>query len=116
MMFGTLLIAWPWLQQLVDFLSDRFNALLDALNPVQAVINVATALASLLPLPAVLPVGAGESWPTILATVDSIAYFMSFFDYFIDLPVYLATGLAMLTFELGLGAFRTWRSIRSLIT
>lgn len=116
-MYNVFLIAWPWLQQLVDFLAEKFNALLDALDPLQAIINVAEAIASLLPYPQpVLPGGMTESWPTILATIDTIAYFMSFFDYFIDLPVYLAVGLAMFTFEMSLNIYRAWRTIRSAVT
>lgn len=104
---------FDWVNDLLAFLSDRFSAVLASLNPINLIISIASAVAALLPAPnpdlQVVVDGA-------VAAIDGVVDWISLFDYFINLPVFLVVLGICLAIETALTVPRVWRFIRSFVT
>ncbi len=92
---------------------DELAALLAQLNPRVIMIEQAAQLIGQLPLPS----GGNASNPGVaLAALATVAVYLGYLDFFVNVPALLASVGLMLSIEISLLALRGWRIFRSLVT
>jgi hypothetical protein len=106
------MIGNPW-QSVIDWLAERWQALMDILNPINIIISVAAYFASFLPEP---DPRLSEIVDGAMSALVSVIRFVSLADYFVHLPLLLLAISIILIAELTFNIYRAWRIIRSAVT
>lgn len=102
----------PW-QNVINWLSERLDAILAALNPINAIMAIAGYFASLLPEPDPRLL---EIVNSAVSALDTVVKYISLADYVINLPVLLTVVGIILVAEAAFNIYRSWRIIRSAVT
>lgn len=105
-----------WLTDMVNavlaWFATQFHAVLDSLNPVLLVNSVAASVAAQLPAPSA---GLADAISTATVALSAFLDYISFIDYFVDLPLLVSLVAIILTIESALALVRVWRLVRSFI-
>lgn len=101
------------IQDLIDWLSGRYDEFMVAINPITLITSLAAYVASFLPEPdPQLQVVVDQA----IAALETVVTFISLFDYIINLPVLLTVIGIIFVAEAAFNIFRMWRMIRSFVT
>lgn len=102
-----------WWQSFTTWLATQTDAILNALNPINAINGAGVWVANLLPAPSA---DIDTTTQTVVAAFNQFLDTISWFDYFINLPFLITVIGFIASIELSLNVYRTWRIIRSAIT
>lgn len=114
----------PNWQEFIDFLNDVVEAILDFLNEILRAIN--SLWERLDPLYYIvqfamwfvqrLPDDTGLDIDNALVAMSAFGHYISWLDYFINMPVFVSAFGTVVIIEFACGIIRTWRIIRSFVT
>lgn len=103
---------WDWLGDALQNILMGISAIKNALNPMSYVVQILDVIITLFPEPADF----SEFYDSYETTMNWLGPSFQLANHFINLPVFGAALLIIITVEGVLGLLRGWRAVRSLIT
>lgn len=103
---------FDWVQTVLTAILRAIEALKAELNPFTWINSIAEYVASFLPLP---NPDLQVILDTAVAAVSLVSYYISLFDYFVNMPVVLVVIGAMLVTETVINVTRAWKFLRAFV-
>lgn len=103
---------WDWLRDALQFILTALQNVVDAVNPFLYALRVLDVIVAMFPEPADF----SEFYDSYEITMNWLGPSFQLINHFVNLPVFGAGLLIIITIEGVLGLFRAWRAVRSLIT